>query len=157
MAIKLKYDPVADRMRLWVQQPHGAARVFWLRRNQCLALLARLTDVAREMGVEPKAVEPLKAPPPRPRKDPAIDEALPENLDGLRVRVDGEDAAVQLVHDGKGLGLKFQAPGITRLQEMLATQAERAGWDPLAGVNRLKAMAQARAAIGRSKSGNTGT
>ena len=157
MAIKLKYDPVADRMRLWVQQPQGAARVFWLRRNQCLALLARLTDVAREIGVEPKTVEPLKAPAPRPRKDPAIDEAEPETLDGLRARVEGEDVAVHLIHDGKALGLKLKAPGIKHLQETLSTQAERAGWDPVPGVKRLKAMAQARAAIARSQSGNTGT
>lgn len=157
MAIKLKYDPAADRLRLLVDQPDSAARVFWLRRNQCLGLLARLTGVAKQMGVEPKEVEPLKSPPLRPRKNPVIDEVEPEVLDALRVRIEGEEAVLHLASAGKGLGLRLKAPGIKRLQEMVATQAERGGWDPVPGVNRLKAMAQARAAIVRSKSDNTET
>jgi len=151
VAIKLKYDGVADRMRLLVQQPQGAARVFWLRRNQCLGLLARLNKVAEEMGVELKKVEPLKAPLPRPRKDLAMDEVEPETLDGLRARFDGEDASVDLISDGKSLGLKFNAAGIKKFQEILSTQAERAGWDPVPGVQRLKAMAQMKVAIEKSR------
>jgi hypothetical protein len=152
MAIKLKYDPAADRMRLWVDQPEGDVLIFWLRRNQCLALLARLNDVAKDMGVALQEVEPLKAPPPRPRKDPAFDGVEPAVLEAVRVRREGEQAVVQLVSTGKGLGLKLNGTGVKRLQEMIATQAERAGWDPAVGVKRLRAMAKARAAIAQSQS-----
>lgn len=153
MSIKLKYDPNADRMRLVIQPEGQDVRFFWLRRNQCLALLARLTDVLPQLGVAAKPIEPLKAPPPRPKKDPAIDDAAPESLSAIRVRQEGEQVRVMFVHPDQGIGLTLKAPGLQRLQEMLATQAERAGWDPVAGIERLKAMAQARAAIARSSQG----
>lgn len=150
MSIKLKYDPDADRMRLVIQPQGQAMRFFWLRRNQCLALLARLRDVLHQLGVDAKPIEPLKAPPARPKKDPAIDEAAPELLAGIRVRLEGESVQLLFVHADNGIGVTLKAPGVQRLQEMVATQAERAGWDPVAGIQRLKAMAQARAAIARS-------
>lgn len=151
MALKLKYDPEADRMRLVLQPEGQEMRIFWLRRNQCLGLLARLSDVLQQLGVDTKPIEPLKAPMARPKKDPAIDEVTPETLSGIRIRQEGETVRIQFVHPEHGTGIALKAPGLQRLQEMIATQAERAGWDPVAGIRRVKAMAQARAAIARSK------
>jgi len=155
MTIKMKYDPAVDRMRLAVHPEGGEMRVFWVRRNQFLAWLARLSDVVRELGVEPKEIEPLKAPQHRPPRDPAIDDAVPEMLDALRVRVEGDTAQLMMVQGVRALCLKLKAPGVNRLQEMLATRAERAGWDPSAGIQRLRAMTMARVAITRSKEGGT--
>lgn len=154
MTIKIKYDPAADRMRLATKPEGKPLRVFWLKRNQCLALLARLSDVAEQMGVELEAIEPLKTPPPRPRKDPVIDEAEPEILDALRLRLQGEEAQLLMVQGRNVIGLRLKAPGIKRLHKIVATHAERAGWDPGPGVRRLKVMAMARSAMANSKAGN---
>lgn len=150
--MKLKYDAKADRMRLQMAQENQPERMFWLKRNQCLALLARLSDIAAHLGVDTQAADLPDQPPPRtPGKDPAFDKAVPEHLDGIRVRVDGTGVRVIFVQAKDGVALKLTIPGMRRLQDMLTTQAERAGWDPAAGMQRLKAMAEARAAIDRSK------
>ncbi len=152
--MKLKYDPKADRIRLVLDREGQDRRIYWLRRNQCLVLLVRLSDVAVQLGIETRAVEPLRQPPPSPRGDPSIDAAEPVHLDGIRVRVDGEKMRLVFVEGDGGIGLSLKAPGIQRLQEVLTMQAERAGWDPVAGITRLRAMADARAAISRSRNGN---
>lgn len=152
MTIKLKYDPEADRMRVLVEQAQGEPGVFWLRRNQCLALLVRLGDVAREMKVQVSEPAPLTAPAPRPRKDPVIDAAEPETLRGLRVGVQADAVMLQMAGTEKGANIRFDTKGFKQFHEVVATQAERAGWDPVAGTKRLRAMAQARAAITKSRS-----
>ena len=152
MTVKLKYDPEADRIRVLVEQAQGEPGVFWLRRNQCLALLVRLGNVAREMNVEVSEPAPLTAPAPRPRKDPEIDAAVPEVLRGLRVGVQGEAVMLQMAGTENRASIRFGAKGFKRFHEVVATQAERAGWDPVAGTKRLRAMAQARAAISKSRS-----
>jgi hypothetical protein len=157
MTIKLKYDPEADRMRLLVEQAQGQPGIFWLRRNQCLALLARLMDVAHEMQVQVSEPTPLKVPAPRPRKDPVIDAAEPEIITGMRLRVQDQIVYLQMGGTEKGAAIRFDATGIKRFHEVVATQAERAGWDPVAGTKRLRAMAQARAAITKSKSAGDGS
>lgn len=152
--MKLRYDPKADRIRLVLDGEGQGPRIYWLKRNQCLVLLARLSDVAAQLGIETRAVEPLSQPAPMPRKDPSIDAAEPADLEGIRVRVDGEKVRLVFVEGDGGIGLALKPPGVQRLQEMLALQAERAGWDPIAGMTRLRAMADARAAIARSRGGD---
>lgn len=150
MALKLKYDAAADRMRL-VLSAEGSPRVFWLQRNQCLALLARLGEVGRHLGVEPHApVPPRDLPGPRVNAA-GQEDAVPEALDSIRVRIEGEKARVLFVQGDGTLGLLLEPAGISRLQEMLGMQAERAGWDPAAGVTRLQAQAAARATISKTR------
>jgi hypothetical protein len=156
MAIKLKYDQDADRMRLSIDQPDSSACIFWLRRNQCLSLLARLSDVAKAMDVSPQESELLKLPPVRLPKNHTILDVEPLMLKVVRVRVDGEQAVIQLHSEDKRLGVALNGTAVRRLQEMIATQAERAGWDPEVGIKRLRAMAQARKAIAQSQSRTAG-
>ena len=139
-----------------MQQENMSARVFWLKRNQCLALLARLSEIAGHLGADGLAVDLLDRQPRTPKKDAFFDDAAPEHLDGIRVRVDGEGVRLILIQDKSNLSLKLAVPVMRRMQEVLLTQAERAGWDPAAGLQRLKAMAEARAAINRSKDDDHG-
>lgn len=148
---RLKYDPGADRMRFALYLDDQPPRVFWLNRNQCLGLMVRLTDVAPELGVALNAAEPLQAPAPRPRKDPEFDGLEPESIDSVRLRRNGETAQFLLVQGDKATSLNLPGGGVKKLQEILALQAERAGWDPVAGVNRVRAMAAARSAIAKSR------
>lgn len=153
MALKLRYDAAADRMRVALRDDAGAARVFWLRRNQCLALLARMRAVSGQLGIEVLPVAPLQGAPGARPKDPQLHEAEPEPLDGIRVNVRGDRVRVVFVHGGQASALLLQAAGFERLQNVLGLQAERAGWDPAAGLKRLQAQAAARAAISRSREG----
>ena len=149
--MKVKYDAKADRMRLAVGRENLPDSVFWLKRNQCLALLVRLCELAAQLGVEAVASEMLNSPPRSPQRSTSIDDVAPEHLDAIRVRLDGDRLRLALVHAQQGVTLNLTSSATQRLQEMLLTQAERAGWDPVAGIERLKAMAEARAAIDRSK------
>lgn len=152
--MKLKYDAKADRMRLVIDRDNQPTRVFWLKRNQCLALLARLSDLAERLNVELTAMQPPDLPPKALARDVVIDEAVPVDLDAIRVRAEGEKIRLVLVHPQEGMTMTMSVPGMVRLQETLMTQAERVGWDPVAGGQRLKALAEARAAIDRSKDGD---
>ncbi|MEY4761922.1 MAG: hypothetical protein RLZZ200_1778 [Pseudomonadota bacterium] len=151
MSFKLRYDAKADRLRMVVQADGKATRVFWLQRNQALAALAALSRVARKLGVKPDAVTPVKAPPVRPKHDPAVDDIPPESLDGMRVRQADDVTQLLLVQGEKALSFGFKAEGLKLLLDRLAMQCERAGWDPVAGLKRLQAMAQVRAAITKAK------
>jgi hypothetical protein len=151
VAFKLKYDAAADRMRVVVGGESGPPRVFWLQRNQCLGLLAKLGEVGRQLGVpphSPTAPRSLSG----PRENAAgLEDAVPEALDGIRVRIEGEGARVLFVQGDRTVGLFLQPAGLGRLQEMLGMQAERAGWDPAAGLARLQAQATARVTISKTR------
>ncbi len=149
--MKLKYDAKADRMRLVIDRDNQPARVFWLKRNQCLALLARFSDLAERFNVDPTAMPPPDPPSQVPATDATIDAVEPVDLDTIRVRAEGEKIRLALVHPQEGMAMTMSVAGMMRLQETLMTQAERVGWDPVAGGQRLRALAEARAAINRSK------
>lgn len=148
--MKLKYDRVADRMRLVVERDNLTASVFWLRRNQCLALLARLDNASEGEGES----EPCKledSPKKLQRRDTVTEQVRPVDLDGISVKTEVDGVSLTFIHAQRGLTLKLTPAVIVRLRELLLIQAERAGWDPNAGIQRLKAMAQARLAIDRSR------
>ncbi len=138
-------------MRLQMEQEIQSARVFWLKRNQCLALLARLSEIAGHLDLDTQTIEMPDQPLQTTRKPSSLDEAVPEHLDGIRVRVEESSVRLIFVQEKDGVALKLPLPGMLKLKEMLMTQAERAGWDPATGLQRLKAMSEARAAIARSK------
>lgn len=152
--MKLKYDAKADRMRLAIEQGDQSPRVFWLTRSQCLGWLAELSGITESFGLEPPQIDFRNQVPRSPTKEPSIDALIPEHLDGIRVRGDEQGARIAFLQGKASYALKLRQLAMLRLQEMLVTQAERAGWDPAAGLERLKAMSAARAAINRSKDDN---
>lgn len=147
MSLKARYEPDADRMRLVFQPEGGEPQVFWVMRKQWLGLLFKLRQAAQKMGVELAAPAAVKPPKGRPPKDPVIDALSAVLLEGFRVRLDGDTLRLGLVIDKKTSGLVVKAPGLRRLEEMVAMQSERAGWDADAAMKRLEAVAASRIAI----------
>lgn len=148
MSLKVRYDLISDRMRLLVQAPEATPYAFWVTRPQWMVLMRRLQTLSQH---HPKWTEPQALTPPRrPRKDqqPETVEAVP--LDDFRVRPEGDGFQLLLVTGQKALAIPFRAAGLQRLLDMLAQQAERAGWDPQAALERLQAYALARAAMDRA-------
>lgn len=149
--MKLRYDPKADRLRLVIPQGEQPMRVFWLNRNQALNAVAMMTVALRKLGLEPEVVEPLKSPPARPQKDPQIDGVVPEALDAVRLRQKADRTQMLLVQGDKAFTLGLKPEALKRLLDVLSLQCERAGWDLAAGLDRLRALAQARVAIAKNK------
>ena len=151
MALKIVYDANADRMRLTLKPDGQDNKLFWLNRAQCLSLLARLAVASKSMDITLKAIKPLSTVPPRPKKDFGPDDPVPETLMDIRLRRDGEWLKVVFLQSkGQGIGLSLKPEGVTKIHHLLATEATKAGWDPIAGLNRLKAIAKARQAQKKS-------
>lgn len=147
MSLKARYEPDVDRMRLVLQPPEGDPKAFWAMRKQWLSLLYRLRLAAQQLNVELASPEPVKPPRGRPPKDPATDALEAQLLDGFRLRTEGDTLRLMLVADKKAQGFSIKAPGLRRLEEMVWSQAERAGWDPQAALQRLQAEATTRTAL----------
>lgn len=126
-------------------------RVFWLNRNQALNAVAMMTVALRKLGLEPEVVEPLKSPPSRPQKDPQVDGVVPEVLDAVRLRQQADRTQMLLLQGDKALTLGLKPEALKRFLDVLSLQCERAGWDLTAGLDRLRALAQARIAIAKNK------
>ena len=150
MAIKSRYDVAADRMRLELQAAEGASQAYWFSRRQWLALLWRLRAVVQELGLLPTAPVPAKGLRPRPPQPIEAGAAEPVMVDGIRLKVEGEGAQLILVIGKQGRGIKLPAAGVKKFEEMVLMQAERAGWDPQAALQRLKATMVARSAMNRA-------
>ena len=147
MSLKLAYDYAADRMRLTVQLEGQDNRTFWLNRHHCLELLATIAVVSKSMDITLKPIAPLKTIPPRPKKEFGPDDPAPESLLAIRLRKDGEWLKILFLQSKEnGISLSLKPDAVTKIHHMLATQATRAGWDPIAGLNRLNAIAKARRA-----------
>lgn len=146
MPIKMKYDPAADRMRLRFQPEEGEARVFWLRRNQCIGLLNVLSTVANKMGVKPQLIQRLQVAPGPIPKDPELDDVTPIMLDVVRVRRHDDEVRVWFVYGEDSVGLKLDDKTLKTFLDAVGEQAEHAGWDPVAGVRRVRELARQKAA-----------
>lgn len=151
MPIKLSYDPKQDRIILQIPVDSETHRAFWLQRNQCLAMLARLTNILEQMGMPttPPVAQGLQ-PAARPKADTDAAALQAESLSGIKIRPEGDSVRISFLHPQHTAAVGFKGAGLQKLHEALALQAERAGWDPAAGLERIKAMAQARQAISRS-------
>jgi len=147
MAIKIVYDAQADRMRLTLTPEVQESQLFWLNRNQCLGLLARIEAASKAMDITLKDIKPLRTVPMRPRKEVGPHDPIPESLTEIRLRKDGERLKVLFLQSkAKGLGISLIPEAVVKVHQLLAVEATKAGWDPIAGLNRLKAVAQARQA-----------
>jgi len=150
MTLKARYDPKEDRMRLELHPAADPIQVFWVTRAQWLALLQRLRAVTRQMGVESQAAQAVEQLRRRPPRDPMVDALPPARLDGIRLRAQGDGVGLILIAGDKTCAVELKASGLRQLEEMIAVQAERAGWDPQAALERLQAGAMASAAMQRA-------
>lgn len=150
MSLQAKYDPREDRMQLTLQPVEGKPQAFWVTRRQWLALLRRLRVAALEMGCELSASEPVQPPRGRPPRNPAADSLEPVLLDGLRLKPEGDGVRLMFVVNEKARGIFLKEPGLRQLMEIVAVQADRAGWDLPAGLQRLQANELAKAAMNRA-------
>lgn len=152
MALRARYDPQADRMRLTLQPAEGPARSFWLTRRQWLGWLhALLASPLPQPAADASAVaQETNAPKPRPRRQD--DEGQPEVLKAIRLRRAGDRLQVAFVAEGgQAVTLSMAPEGVRQMRELLEQQAERAGWDAAAAMARLNAAAIATVALGKAR------
>jgi hypothetical protein len=148
MALKARYFPAQDRMRLVHEPAEGECAEFWVTRRLWLALLKRLRAAGGQLGIEPKL--PPKAGPARQAALPAVGSSGPVLLDRVRLRIEGKGASLILLVGDRAHVVQLGVAGLAQLQEMVALQAERAGWDPEAAMQRLDADDLARAAVAQA-------
>ena len=146
MGIKARYDAKEDRMLLIFEPKDGEGRTFWVTRRQWLGLYNGLGPLKPE---KPQAKQPQQKP-----------QALPESLTKGAVLLEGvklrqKDGAYQMAFmaQGKPMGMQVKGEALEQLKQMLDQQAERAGWDTPAAVQRLKAGAAANAAVKKASKG----
>lgn len=149
MALKARYDPKADRMRLMLHPADHPPLLFWVTRRQWLGLLRRLRVVAQQLGVELSAPKPVQAPRHRLPKNPEVESLAPASIDKIGLRVEGRGARLHLLAGGCATGLSLNPATLRELEELVALQAERAGWDPRAAMQRLEANEVVRDALNR--------
>jgi hypothetical protein len=148
MGLKAKYDAHEDRMLIELGTVDGAVRRFWATRRLWLSLYRMIVSL-----VPPTADEaPTAAPPVRGKplqREEAQDAVMLENVKlgrnekGMRLLfVAGEATAALDLHE----------QGLLRLKRMLEVQADRAGWDTSAALERLQAAALAGQAVRRAAS-----
>lgn len=137
-------------MRLLLHPPEQAPRVYWVTRQQWLALLLRVRNVAQKIGLSLNPPKTPDAPRARVARDPALAELTPLKLAAIRCNPAADGAQLLLVLDGKAQSVQLNAAGLKQFEQMLQLQAERAGWDPQAALQRLQAAALAKAAMGRA-------
>lgn len=149
MALQSKYDPRQDRMLLTVNlKKDEASRTFWLTRLQWLMLMHQVSAVSARPVDDGGALPPRKSPP----------QALPPQpeavlLDSLKLGREGDTVKVRLGASEDAITLALKEQQLANFQRMLVTQAERAGWDPRAAMERLAAARAARVAMKRAKGG----
>jgi hypothetical protein len=146
MGIKARYDAKEDRMLLIFEPKEGEGRTFWVTRRQWLGLYNGLGPLKPE---KPQAKQPQQKP-----------QALPESLTKGAVLLEGvklrqKDGAYQMAFmaEGKPMGMQVKGDALEQLKQMLDQQAERAGWDTSAAMQRLKAGAVANAAVKKAAKG----
>ena len=146
MGIKARYDAKEDRMLLIFEPRDGEARSFWVTRRQWLGLYTGLGPLKAE---KPQAKQP-------PQKPQALPEALTKGavlLEGVKLRQKEGTYQIAFMAEGKPMGMQVKGETLDQLKQMLDQQAERAGWDTLAAVQRLKAGAAANAAVKKASKG----
>jgi hypothetical protein len=146
--MKSRYDSREDRMLLLLAPP-GGERSFWVPRRLWLALYRELTSISPSGREDDDMAD---VPPSRPAKPIGDqDAARAELLATIKISRTAPDSAA-LVFRGAGepVRVALAGPGLVRFKRMLETQADRAGWDAPAGVERLAAEAIAGAAVRRA-------
>lgn len=124
-----------------------AEQRYWVTRRLWLALYERLAALA------PAAIdEEAEPPPPKPSPAMAPDAAAqPVLLESVRLR--RVEAGTRLVFSGGGttVNMTLRELGLARCKRMLELQADRAGWDTAAAIERIQAGALAGAVVQRAR------
>lgn len=147
MALQAKYDPRQDRMLLTLDvKKQDTGRSFWLTRVQWLGLMVQLAAVSEKPVDDGGALPPRKsAPQPLPPQPNAV------MAEGLKLRREGEGVRVAIGTGPDAVGLMLQGESLANFRRMLVTQAERAGWDPRAALERINAARAAGQAMKKAK------
>lgn len=143
MSLHAQYDPQADRMMLTVQPPEGAPVAIWVTRRQWLNLMRALPQFAPTGAGGAGLAQPRG---PRPRRAAAA-VAEPVLLSAVRLAAQPAGVRVIFVIGAQAVRVDFSEEGAAQLQSMLSQQAERAGWDATAALERLEAASLAVAAL----------
>ncbi len=146
MSLHARYDLKEDRMLLTVQ-PHPSAPVaIWVTRRQWLNLMHALPKFAPALAGGSAAAD--AAPPPHSRRKRApAGAAEPVLLSALRLAAQPAGVRLIFVIGEQAVSMDFTAEGVAQLQAMLTQQAERAGWDAVAALERLDAASLADAVM----------
>lgn len=148
MGLQARYDPKQDRMLLVMNFGEGEQRVFWFTRRLWHALLHEIAEL-KLAGVEDAAL-----PPPTSKHRPALPRQ-PEAVEVESVRLRKlANGGIRLFFAAVGqedVTLTLQVSGVMKFQRMLEQQAERAGWDPRAAMERLNAGMLARRVVHKAR------
>jgi hypothetical protein len=148
MALRARYDPREDRMFLALQFPEQPEQRYWVTRRLWLALYGQIASLAPSQPEQ--ALPPPPANPPRPMA--AGDTADAVALDGVRIKKNEDGVRLVFASARGNTFVDFKQPGLLQLKRLLEMQAERAGWDAAAALERLQADAIAGATVRRAKS-----
>lgn len=136
-------------MLLLLTPPGGVECKLWVTRRLWLALLHEVGALAPEAKEDQAAAAP---PAPGARAMALADAAGAHELSS--VRISRNENRVRLFFDAPGQAptLNFGPAGLAQFRRMLEVQADRAGWDSAAAMERLRAGAVASALVRRANS-----
>ena len=149
MAFQAKYIPREDRMRVTLRPPEGDVRSFWVTRRQWLDVLHELDELGEAQG-EPREEVPQ---PPEERRKRAM-EPVPEPIALQSLRLQRSERGAKLLFatgGGRGASFNLPQPALPRLRQLFQQQAEQAGWDPAAALDRLGALDLAGEVVRKAK------
>jgi hypothetical protein len=144
--LKARYDPREDRMLLTIETQQGN-RVFWVTRPMWLGLYRRLVALVAASEDD----KPQTPTVPQPKPATAEESAAAVLLEGAQFKKNEERIAIVFQSAGEPVTLQLGAPGLARVKRMIEVQADRAGWDTAAALERLEAAAAAGAAVRQAK------
>ena len=146
MPIKARYDAKEDRMLLIMEPQEGDKRVFWVTRRQWLGLYNGLGPLKPEKGE-------VKPPPQKPQPIPEALTSVARPIEAIKMNKKDEGFQVAFVAEGKPIGLQLQGDSLEQMKRMLDQQADRAGWDVQAALERMKAAQAANAVVKKAAKG----
>ncbi len=142
MNLKARYLFLDDRMRLEIHPPGKEPQAFTLSRRQWLKFI-------RAVGVGD--LPPQQVPPLKPEGKPNQEEAPAQVVRALNLEREQGGLRVSFILDKAKMGLLLPNEGLPEIGEMFFRQAERAGWDPAAGLERLKAGEMTQETLNKAK------
>jgi hypothetical protein len=134
-------------MLLLLAPSGGEERKLWVTRRLWLALYREVAALAPSTQQDDTA---QGQPPPRPKAMAPQDAEAAEVLTTIRISRRPKGAALIFEAPGGPVNLDFAPQGLVKFRQMLETQADRAGWDASAAMERLRAEAAAGAAVKRA-------
>jgi hypothetical protein len=145
MAIKARYDPAEDRMLMSVRMENGE-RLYWVTRRLWLSLYRQFAELDETGG------DAAEVPPPKPARAAPIPAEESRDASRLeRVQFSRTAEGIKLLFSAGGsadnVGIGVRTTAVHRFRRLFEMQAERAGWDPAAALDRLSAGKMAAATL----------